>query len=165
MYQTENTWVSIVWPSFRCVWLCLHGHFVYFISLPPTLYQCTCSIESWDHATQSKGKIIDMKLFLHCAHLLQLKVAANYLLTVNETRLDNCHSFIVQCLCMYMYYMYKYCKFDRRKNKKERGGGLRRQTSSHFFLTPNIMNHTFVWWVDKSIENMVTNFVYIGHSH
>lgn len=51
-----------------------------------------------------------MKLFLHCAHLLQLKVAANYLLTVNETRLDNCHSFIVQCLCMYMYYMYKYCK-------------------------------------------------------
>lgn len=53
-----------------------------------------------------------MKLFLHCAHLLQLKVAANYLLTVNETSLDNCHSFIVQCLCMYMYYMYKYmyCK-------------------------------------------------------
>lgn len=74
MYHTENTWVSIVWPSFRCVWLCLYGHFVYLISLP-LLY---INVES-KHGTNTK----DMKLILQCAHLLQLKVAANYSLTVN----------------------------------------------------------------------------------
>lgn len=78
-----------------------------------------------------------MKLFLHCAHLLQLKVAANYLLTVNETRLDNCHSFIVQCLCMYMYYMYiSIAKTDRRKNKKERGGGVEKTNLLPLFFNP-----------------------------
>lgn len=111
----------------------LHGHCV-LNSPPPTLYRCR--IETWDQ--KKKGKIIDIKLVLQCAHLLQLKVAANYLLTVDE----NCFHNVTAYCAMIMYVCISIAKTDRKKNEKE--GGLKRQTSSHLFLLPNIVNHTFV---------------------